>query len=170
MFMGLNATFNNISAISLRFLKNVSIVRLKQNGPTVLELDFLAYGFVFSVDGIWTDTLYIIFLVPDSCWATVRNGNKISPDLTEDTIKKRLEWHTFLLLSDNLAVVLGFFFGIAGYIQSIYVHCRNKIHLHPLGNRTEKIAKGCLFYLLQIKVILYVNVRPWILFLYFFFK
>jgi hypothetical protein len=29
----------------------------------------------------------IAFLVPDSCWAMVRNGNSISADFTEDTIK-----------------------------------------------------------------------------------
>ena len=32
----------------------------------------------------------IAFLVPDSCWATVRNSNSIIVDFTEDTIKWRV--------------------------------------------------------------------------------
>ena len=45
-------------------------------------------------------------MVPDPGSVTVRNRNSRSADFTEDTIKKLLEQHLFLLLLDNLAVVL----------------------------------------------------------------
>ena len=47
----------------------------------------------------------IILLVPDSCWSTIRNGNSISADLTEDTIKKWIERLLFLLFWHNLCWV-----------------------------------------------------------------
>jgi hypothetical protein len=33
------------------------------------------------------ETIHKAFLIPDSCRATVRNGNSISPDITEDNIE-----------------------------------------------------------------------------------
>ena len=46
----------------------------------------------------------IVFMVSDSCWAMVRNGDSISVDVTRDN-KKRLEQWLFLFFLDNLAVV-----------------------------------------------------------------
>jgi hypothetical protein len=45
-------------------------------------------------------------MVPHSGSVTVSNRNSRSADFTEDTIKNLLEQHLFLLLLDNLAVVL----------------------------------------------------------------
>ena len=50
----------------------------------------------------------IVFLVPDSCRMTVRNSNRISAKLHRGHHQKRLEQHLFLLIIDNLAVVLEF--------------------------------------------------------------
>ena len=47
----------------------------------------------------------IVFLVPDPCWATVRIGNSRNAEVTEDTNKKLLKQHLFLLFLDNLTVV-----------------------------------------------------------------
>jgi hypothetical protein len=40
----------------------------------------------------------IVFLVPDSCRMTVRNGNSISAKLHRGHHQKRLEQHLFLLI------------------------------------------------------------------------
>ena len=47
----------------------------------------------------------VVFLVPDPCWATVRIGNSRNAEVTEDTKKKWLKQHLFLLFLDNLTVV-----------------------------------------------------------------
>jgi len=52
-----------------------------------------------------TDNRYRYPVIPDSCRVMVRNGNSISADFTEHTIKKQ---HLFLLFLDNLAVTLVF--------------------------------------------------------------
>jgi hypothetical protein len=57
-----------------------------------------------------TDKRYRYPVIPDSCRVMVSNGNSISADFTEHTIKKQ---HLFLLFLDNLSVTLGFF-DIAG--------------------------------------------------------
>ena len=46
-------------------------------------------------------------MLPDSCKATVRNGNSIRYDFTEDS-QKRLERRLFLFLLDNLTDILVF--------------------------------------------------------------
>ena len=48
----------------------------------------------------------IVFLVPDSCRATVKNGNNVSANLTEDAIETDQNNCCFMLFSDNLVVVL----------------------------------------------------------------
>ena len=68
----------------------------------------------------------IAFQIPDSCRMTMRNDN--SADFSGDTIKKLLERRLFLLFS---AVAL-----------------KNVKFIYTLGNRTEKLTKSSLFYLL----------------------
>ena len=57
----------------------------------------------------------IVLLVPDSCRATVRNGNSISTDFKEDTIKNNF----FLLFLLNMAVVSGLFISSNGQCSII---------------------------------------------------
>ena len=57
---------------------------------------------------IFSHGLNKVFLVPDSCRATVRNGSSISVDFTENTFENDEKD-----LSDNLTVVFFFFFDIA---------------------------------------------------------
>ena len=66
------------------------------------------------------------FQIPDSCRMTMRNDN--SADFSGDTIKKLLERRLFLLF---LAVAL-----------------ENVKFIYTLRNRTEKLTKSSLFYLL----------------------
>ena len=51
----------------------------------------------------------IAFRVPDSCKATIRNGNSIGTDFAENIIKKLLERGLFLLFLHNVDVILDFF-------------------------------------------------------------
>ena len=62
----------------------------------------------------------MVFLVYDFFWTTIRNEKSISADSTEDTIKNQLELSLFLLLLDNLVVVVGF---LHCRINTIYVYC-----------------------------------------------
>ena len=64
--------------------------------------------------------MYVWYL-SDSCGVTERNGNSISSDVTDETIKNDLERHLFQLFSDNLAGVLDFL--ILQDKHNIYIHC-----------------------------------------------
>ena len=66
-----------------------------------------------------TNKIYC-FLVPDSCWATIRNGNSISADVAESTIKTIITTLISALI-DNLAVVLGFSHLILKLVQINYI-------------------------------------------------
>ena len=75
----------------------------------------------------------IVLLVPDSCWATARNGNSI----IATTLVSALcfcgqfdSYLNFLILQDkhNMCIVRKY-----------------KIHLHSLSKRTEQLAKDSLF-------------------------
>lgn len=48
----------------------------------------------------------IVFSGTDSCRATVKNGNNVSANLTEDAIETDQNNCCFMLFSDNLVVVL----------------------------------------------------------------
>ena len=74
----------------------------------------------------------IIFLVPDSCWVTVRNGNSISADFSEDTIKKPIRRMLVFAHFRQFSSCFGSFFRHCR-INTIYTQCRNnKIHLRSL--------------------------------------
>ena len=94
----------------------------------------------------------IVFLIPDSCLAMVRNGSSICKDFTEDTIG----------LLNNFGSCFELF-DIAEPIQYTYSIGKYVIYLHLLRNRTEKVTKGSLVYLflnlLQINYIFSDNVR-----------
>ena len=85
-----------------------------------------------------TNKIYC-FLVPDSCWATIRNGNSISADVAESTIKTIITTLISALI-DNLAVVLGFSH-YTRWTQYTYIVGKYKSHFHSLQNRTEQFAK-----------------------------
>ena len=104
----------------------------------------------------------IVFLVPDSCWAGVKNCNSISMDITEDTIiKKRLNWHWCLLSFRQYGSCFGLF-DIAGQHNIHPSSDTITIHLHLLSNRAEKFARVSLSYmflkLVQINYIFSDNV------------
>ena len=89
----------------------------------------------------------IVFIVPDPCWAMVRNSNSINADVTEDAIKSI---RTTLVSTLFLPFWQGFFwlFDITGLTQYMYIVRKYQINLHSLRNRTEKFTKGLLFYLI----------------------
>ena len=103
-----------------------------------------------------------VFLVhvPNSCGATEINGNSTSSDITDDTIENDLNDSCFNYFL-TIWRCFGFFF-IAGQTQYMYIVFKNKINLHSLQNRLEKLANGLPFYLflklVQIKYIFSDNV------------
>ena len=50
----------------------------------------------------------IAFVVPDTCRATIRNGNSIGADFSENIINTLLEQRLFLLLLHHLDIILDF--------------------------------------------------------------
>jgi hypothetical protein len=74
----------------------------------------------------------IVFLVPDSCWATLINGNSTRPVFTEDTVKTiRTTLFSALFRQFNSC-----------FVCFLTLLNKYKIHFHSLWNRTEKLAKG----------------------------
>ena len=107
---------------------------------------------MYWLDKVLTYTVIdddIAFLVPSSYWATVRNGNTISADLTENINKTiRLERRLLLLFLDNLSVVLCFLIlPDKSNIRTLSENNTHVIHLRSLRNRSENLAYGLLFYL-----------------------
>ena len=81
----------------------------------------------------WINFCYITvtdkrYRYPDSCRVMVRNGNSISADIREHTVKKQ---HLFLLFLDNLAVTLGF------------LTLQDKYNIHTLTENIKFICTRC---------------------------
>ena len=102
------------------------------------------YCSIWAVKLHWLDNLLlytvngedIVFLIPDTCIATVRNGSNICKDFIEDTIGPLNNFGSCFELFD-----------IAGQIQYTYSIGKYIMYLYLLRNRTEKLAKGSLVYL-----------------------
>jgi hypothetical protein len=103
----------------------------------------------------WLDNLFlymiidqdIVFLVPDSCWAMVRNGNSISR-LHRGHHQKQFKGCLIMLFLDNLAVILG-----SLTLQDKYnIHTLSenmKFICNRLRNRTEKLTERLAFLLVS---------------------
>ena len=78
----------------------------------------------------------IVSLVPDSCWAIIRNGNSIRGKCHKGHYQKLSEWRLFLVFLDNLAVVLVFIWHCR--INTIYVHCQKISNSFPLAAKQGK--------------------------------
>ena len=87
-------------------------------------------------------SLIYFFLVSDSCWAKVRNGNNISPDFTTDAINNLLKRCFFLLFLGSLDfLTLQDKCNICTLSENIKHICtRHKLtFLHISKSRTNKI-------------------------------
>jgi hypothetical protein len=73
----------------------------------------------------------ITFLVPDSCRATIRNGNSISGDVSENIIKKLLERRLFMLFLHNLDIILDF------------LTLRDKQNIRTMSENVKFICNRC---------------------------
>jgi hypothetical protein len=97
-------------------------------------------SFMWAVQLHWLDILLAIyvtdqdidFLVPDSCRATVKNGNSISKDMNRGHhIENYYNDTCFLQFSGHFGSCF-WHFDIAGYTQYMYIVGKFKINLHSL--------------------------------------
>ena len=98
--ISLSLSYNRIHKINIELIHYIVLVFILHWFFSIWAFKLHCINFCY----IW----WLVFLVPDSYWVTVRNCNIMSGDVTRGHHKKWWEWRLFLLFLDNFAVALGF--------------------------------------------------------------
>ena len=104
------------------------------------QIALIGYFFCYIVYTITDQDM--VFLVPDWCWAKVRNGTSISVDVIENTTKI-IQTHVSALFRQIVSCFV--VFDIAGQSQCMYIVRKYQINLHSLRNRAEKLKQILVF-------------------------